>query len=166
MRGRKLQALASTQAFHSETVTGSWPIANARMSTRWAGAASGSRDPSPIMKPPPGMATIHGQVGQSWNRFASPLPLPWGAGGKAICALLAAVITRGTVGGGAVAAMGSGGNIATAAGLSTGLAGNGSASGVGATTTTGARADSGPDAVWAFGALAAACPTSISTEPW
>src|ERR1700719_2039179 len=120
MRGRKLHPLAAMQAFHSSTVIGASPIANAWISTLWAGIDSASRDPNPIVKLPAGIRTIRGQVGQSWNRFPS-LALPRDAvDGTGISGPLAAVITGGGVGRGA-----SGGAIcgcaeATTAGFSAG----------------------------------------------
>src|SRR3954470_18370095 len=129
MRGRKLHRLAAMHAFHSATVTGVWPMANARTSTRCAGSDSCSREPCPIMKLPLGMRTIRGQVGQSWNRFASP-PRGW-VDGMPTGGMLAAVIIGADPAGRSFAGAGCGCAAGAIAGLSGVLAGVGAGVGAG-----------------------------------
>src|SRR5260221_1468803 len=72
MRGVKSQPPLTVQAFHSATVIACWPMAKGCRVTLCIGAALGSSLACPIMKLPPGIFTMIGQVGQSWNVAWSP----------------------------------------------------------------------------------------------
>src|SRR5260221_6121411 len=130
MRGVKSQPPLTVQAFHSATVIACWPMAKGCRVTLCIGAALGSSLACPIMKLPPGIFTMIGQVGQSWNVAWSPrLALGGGAMAPAAATWLSEVVRCGSGVPGATAVASACAAVATRAGS---LAGAGDGGGGGA----------------------------------